>query len=113
MQAQIVVLQFPLRLSDSSRAVILGAMGRCVTGKRRIVANLPSEARVAHKTGSLFNTSSDVGIIQTPDGRSFAVAIYVTGQGTRLNREARIASIAPSLCSLTYRWLLPCSGSGT
>jgi beta-lactamase class A len=84
-------------LSDRSRAVILGAMGRCVTGKRRIVANLPSEARVAHKTGSLFNTSSDVGIIQTPDGRSFAVAIYVTGQGTRLNREARIASIARAL----------------
>lgn len=84
-------------LSDRSRAVILGAMGRCVTGKRRIVANLPSEARVAHKTGSLFNTSSDVGIIETPDGRSFAVAIYVTGQGTRLNREARIASIARAL----------------
>ncbi|MEW9855157.1 serine hydrolase [Novosphingobium sp. M1R2S20] len=82
------------RLSASSRSLLLGAMGRCITGKRRIPALLPSEATVLHKTGSLNNTSSDVGIIQTPDGRAYAVAIYVTGQGTRLNREGRIANIA-------------------
>lgn len=84
-------------LSAQSRDVIIGAMERCVTGKRRIPARLPSEARVAHKTGSLHNTSSDIGIIQTPDGRAMAVAIYVTGQGSRLNREARIAEIARAL----------------
>ncbi|MET1757034.1 serine hydrolase [Novosphingobium sp. RD2P27] len=82
------------RLSASSRSLLLGAMGRCITGKRRIPALLPSEATVLHKTGSLNNTSSDVGIIQAPDGRAYAVAIYVTGQGTRLNREGRIANIA-------------------
>jgi len=84
-------------LSPASRAVLLGAMHRCVTGKRRIPALLPDEARVAHKTGSLHNTSSDIGIIQAPDGRAMAVAIYVTGQGTRSNREARIASIARAI----------------
>ncbi|WP_128891663.1 serine hydrolase [Erythrobacter sp. HKB08] len=84
-------------LSASSRRVILGAMERCVTGKRRIPALLPASANVAHKTGSLNNTSSDIGIIQSPDGRAIAVAIYVTGQGTRLNREARIAEIASAL----------------
>lgn len=81
-------------LSARSRAVILGAMSRCVTGKRRIPAGLPQGVVVSHKTGSLNNTSSDVGIVETPDGRVFAVAIYVTGQGGRPNREARIASIA-------------------
>lgn len=81
-------------LSRSSRALLLDAMSRCVTGKRRIPAMLPAGATVSHKTGSLNNTSSDVGIIETPDGRAFAVAIYVTGQGTRLARENRIASIA-------------------
>jgi beta-lactamase class A len=81
-------------LRPSSRAVLIGAMERCITGKRRIPAMLPGEARVAHKTGSLNNTSSDVGIIQAPDGRALAVAIYVTGQGNRANREARIAAIA-------------------
>lgn len=84
-------------LSDESRRVLLGAMSRTVTGKRRIVANMPGEARVSHKTGSLNNTSSDVGIIESPDGRAVAVAIYVTGQGTRRAREARIASIARAL----------------
>ncbi len=84
-------------LSDQSRRVLLGAMSRTVTGRRRIPANMPAEARVSHKTGSLNNTSSDIGIIESPDGRAIAVAIYVTGQGSRLNREARIASIARAL----------------
>ncbi|SHN57287.1 serine hydrolase [Erythrobacter sanguineus] len=84
-------------LSDESRRVLLGAMSRTVTGKRRIVAHIPAEARVSHKTGSLNNTSSDIGLIECPDGRTIAVAIYVTGQGTRLAREERIAAIARAL----------------
>ena len=81
-------------LNANSRRVIIGAMERCVTGKRRIPALMPGSVTVAHKTGSLNNTSSDIGILTAPDGRAIAVAIYVTGQGTRLNREGRIASIA-------------------
>src|SRR5690606_34075192 len=84
-------------LTASSRNVIVSAMERCRTGTRRIPALLPAGVTVAHKTGSLNNTSSDVGIITAPDGRSIALAIYVTGQGTRDNREARIASIARAL----------------
>lgn len=84
-------------LSDESRRVLLGAMSRTVTGKRRIPALMPADVRVSHKTGSLNNTSSDVGILETADGRAVAVAIYVTGQGTRLEREARIAQIARAL----------------
>ncbi len=84
-------------LSDQSRQVLLGAMSRTVTGKRRIPANIPLEARVSHKTGSLSNTSSDVGIIECPDGRTIAVAIYVTGQVTKQAREERIAAIARAL----------------
>lgn len=84
-------------LSDQSRRVILNSMSRTVTGKRRIPAHIPTEARVSHKTGSLNNTSSDIGIIEMPDGRAIAVAIYVTGQGTRQAREDRIAAIARAL----------------
>jgi beta-lactamase class A len=84
-------------LSDESRSVLLGAMSRTVTGKRRIPAHIPLEARVSHKTGSLSNTSSDIGIIECPDGRAIAVAIYVTGQGSKLAREERIAAIARAL----------------
>lgn len=84
-------------LSASSRAVLIGAMERCVTGKRRMRALLPDEARLAHKTGTLYNTASDVGIFHMPDGRPIAVAIYVTGQGGKPNRDARIAAIARAL----------------
>ena len=84
-------------LSASSRKVILSAMSRTRTGKRRIRGMMPMEARVSHKTGSLNNTSSDIGIIETPDGRAVAVAIYVTGQGSRGAREDKIAAIARAL----------------
>jgi beta-lactamase class A len=84
-------------LSDSSRAVLFGAMERCMTGKHRIPAMMPEGARVAHKTGTLFNTGSDVGFINTPDGRTMAVAIYVTGQGGKPYRDARIATIARAI----------------
>ncbi|MFA9200141.1 MAG: serine hydrolase [Cypionkella sp.] len=84
-------------LSASSRRVILSAMERCKTGTRRIPGMLPDGARVAHKTGTLSNTASDIGIIHTPDGRAIAVAIYVTGQGSKPARDAKIASIARAL----------------
>lgn len=84
-------------LSASSRQFLLDTMSRCETGKKRIPGLLPAEARVAHKTGTLNNTASDVGILETPDGRAIAVAIYVTGQGGRPNRDQRIAWIARSV----------------
>lgn len=84
-------------LSPRSRAFLLTTMERCETGKRRMRAQLPGDARVAHKTGTLNNTASDVGIIQAPDGHAYAVAIYVTGQGGKAGRDARIATIASTV----------------
>lgn len=84
-------------LSPSSRAVLMSAMERCVTGRNRMRALIPAGSRIAHKTGTLSNTASDVGFIETPDGRVMAIAIYVTGQGGRPNRDARIASIARTI----------------
>jgi beta-lactamase class A len=84
-------------LSASSRNLLISTMEKCRTGVRRIRGQLPEGVTVAHKTGSLNNTSSDVGIITGPDGHAIAVAIYVTGQGTRTAREDRIAMIARAL----------------
>jgi len=84
-------------LTKGSRTVLLDAMSRTRTGKRRIPALMPTDALVRHKTGSLNNTSSDIGIIEAPDGRAIALAIYVTGQGSRGAREERIAAIARAL----------------
>ena len=84
-------------LAANSRAFLLATMEQCVTGKRRMRSQLPSDTRIAHKTGTLSNTSSDVGLIQTADGRVYAVAIYVTGQGGHVGRDAKIAEIARTL----------------
>jgi len=86
-------------LSKSSRDVVIGAMTRTVTGSRRIKAGLPSGINFGHKTGTLNNTASDVGFVEMPDGRVIAMAIYVTGQGGRLQRDARIAEITRTLYS--------------
>ena len=84
-------------LSPASRTFLLATMERCETGKRRMRSLLPGDARIAHKTGTLSNTSSDVGLIQTSDGRVFAVAIYVTGQGGHAGRDSKIAQIAQTI----------------
>lgn len=81
-------------LSAGSHDVLMGAMSRCRTGVHRMRLLLPSEALIGHKTGTLANTSSDVGIIRTPAGHIVALAIYVTGQGSKPGRESRIATIA-------------------
>ncbi len=96
-------------LSPESRHVILDAMERCRTGRRRIRAGLPDGVNVAHKTGTLNRLAADIGIVEMPDGRAIALAIYVTGQSAsqahenankaeaRRLRDERIASITRAL----------------
>jgi beta-lactamase class A len=84
-------------LSAASHDLLISTMEKCRTGVRRIPALLSDDVTIAHKTGSLNNTSSDVGIVTGPDGHPVAMAIYVTGQGARAKREDRIATIARAL----------------
>ena len=101
-------------LSNYSRRVLLDAMEETTTGKRRMRSALPLSANLAHKTGTLARTASDIGIFHTPDGRAIAAAIYVTGQSpsmaiengsrgqkleARSNRDARISTITQALYS--------------
>jgi beta-lactamase class A len=84
-------------LSSQSRNFLLDTMSRCETGKNRIRALMPEGTAIAHKTGTLSNTASDIGIISMPDGRAIALAVYVTGQGSKTNRDWRIAEIARTI----------------
>jgi len=84
-------------LSSQSRNFLLDTMSRCETGKNRIRALMPEGLTIAHKTGTLSNTASDIGIISMPDGRAIALAVYVTGQGGKANRDWRIAEIARTI----------------
>ncbi len=84
-------------LRPASQVALLGAMTRCITGRHRLRAELPEGTVIAHKTGTLSNTASDVGIISMPGGRPIAVAVYVTGQLSKAARDARIAAIARAI----------------
>ena len=101
-------------LTPGSRQVLLNAMSGTVTGKHRMKSALPMSANLAHKTGTLSRTASDIGIFQTPDGHMVAAAIYVTGQSVSMEvengsraeklearrlRDQRIASITSALYS--------------
>ena len=76
-------------LSAESREVLISAMEKTTTGRRRMNAALPEEAILAHKTGTLSRTASDIGIFRLADGRAIAAAIYVTGQSANLRDERR------------------------
>ncbi len=76
-------------LSEESRGVLMAALEETTTGRRRMNAALPEEASLAHKTGTLSRTASDIGIFRLADGRAVAAAIYVTGQSANLVDERR------------------------
>ena len=104
-------------LSTASTRWLLATMADCKTGWARLKYALPDDWQLAHKTGTGQDWGrrtagfNDVGIITAPDGRSIALAIYVTGQGSRSNREAKIASIAQALyqgydrAADTHQWV--------
>lgn len=84
-------------LSESSTNFLINIMEKCRTGRSRIKGLLPSNVKVAHKTGTwgideqkylkypgskkLFRFASDVGIITLPNNKGhIAIAIYVKSQ---------------------------------
>ena len=81
-------------LQPGSRAYLLSAMSRCITGRNRMKALLPAGTRVEHKTGTLNGLTGDVGFITMPDGRRLAVAFFARG-GT--DRPRTIAEAARAI----------------
>lgn len=78
-------------LKPESRAYLLAAMGRCITGRNRMKALLPYGTRVEHKTGTLNGLTGDVGFITMPDGRRLAVAFFARGGSDRPRTIAEAA----------------------
>ena len=60
------------------------AMADCSTGKKRIPAAIPADARIVHKTGTGFPSAeglqdmNDAGIILMPNGSHAIIAIFTT-----------------------------------
>jgi beta-lactamase class A len=86
-------------LSEESSAQLLDIMYRCQTGAARIKGLLPPGTRVAHKTGTLGQSTCDVGIIDLPGDAGHLVAAIFVKEATEsaANRERTIAEIARTL----------------
>jgi len=88
--------------------VLLDTMTRTSTGKTRIRAGLPEGTLVAHKTGTLWGVTDDVGIVRLPDGRHLAVAFFVTGPE---GHAAHAKLIARMMRTIYDGYSLPVMGS--
>jgi len=65
--------------------------------KLGIPAGLPSEARVAHKTGDTSTVAHDAGIIYLPDRAPYVLVILTEWEAGRSGRERAIARISRSV----------------
>ena len=86
-------------LSPESRTMLFEILERCQTGKNRIRGLLLPDTVVAHKTGTIAGTASDVGLITLPDRAGHvALAVYIKGSEKEgAERERTIAQISRSI----------------
>lgn len=89
-------------LSKSSQDFLYKIMVETTTGTTKIKALLPKNTIVAHKTGfsgknkdGLTGGTNDIGIITLPNGKQFAISIFVSNSlETEVANDKMIAEIA-------------------
>lgn len=84
-------------LNAEYTALLLDIMRRCTTGPERIKGMLAPGTEVAHKTGTIGQTTNDVGIVTLPDSTAGHVVTVVFVKESKLEvpeRERTIAQIA-------------------
>lgn len=89
----LVLLQKGEVLAPPQLEVLLGLMGRAVTGDRRLRAGPPAGTPVADKTGTGPSTTNDVGLITLPGDRGH-LALAVLLDGSKLPAEKQEDLIA-------------------
>ncbi len=84
-------------LSKNSTGFLWTAMVESPTGAQRLKSQLPPEATVAHKTGysgvndkGITAAVNDVGIVRMPDGRQYAIAVFVSDTKEPLEASEKI-----------------------
>jgi beta-lactamase class A len=86
-------------LSEESSAFLLDIMKRCETGDARIKGMLPPQTTVYHKTGTIGETTNDVGIIELPGDAGNVVVVVFIKEATIDNEQCEdvIAQISRTL----------------
>jgi beta-lactamase class A len=87
-------------LSPDHTRLLLQWMEEASTGANRLRAGLPPGTVLAHKTGTsgvhqgMAPATNDIGLITLPNGRRFAIAVFVTdSRASEAAREKVIANI--------------------
>lgn len=88
-------------LSKPSTEFLLKTMTETNTGKNRLIAKLPQNTLVAHKTGTSFTengvtaATNDAGIITLPYGKKYALSVFVSNsKENEATNEEIIADIS-------------------
>lgn len=91
-------------LSPASTALLLEIMRKTKTGPNRLNAGFPPGSILAHKTGTARTdlgvnpAVNDVGLVTLPDGRRYAVAVFLMGSTLdEPGRDAVIAEVAKAV----------------
>lgn len=97
-------LQTNQLLSRNTTALLLQIMTNSPTGKKRLKAGLPKDWSIAHKTGTglevlgVGTATNDVGILTAPNGKQFAIAVFIAGSKAPIaQREQIMANIAAAV----------------
>lgn len=71
-------------LSKESTDFLMKTLEETTTGSNRLIAQLPTNTVVAHKTGTSFTENgftpavNDAGIVTLPNGKHYAISVFVT-----------------------------------
>lgn len=100
-------------VSKTSTDFLMTTLLETSTGRNKIVAQLPENIPVAHKTGSsgkddkgLTIAENDIGIVTLPDGRHYAISVFVSdsmeSEATNTKMIADISKIVFDYFSKKY-----------
>lgn len=81
-------------LSEKSSALLIDIMARCQTGENRIPGALPPGTPVAHKTGTIGESTNDVGVITLPGDAGHVISVVFVKESRLPSNEAMEPVIA-------------------
>ncbi|MEM6703697.1 MAG: class A beta-lactamase [Acidobacteriota bacterium] len=81
-------------LTAESSALLRDIMARCITGEGRLKGALPPGTPVAHKTGTIGETTNDVGVITLPGDAGHVVTVVFIKESKLPSNDAMEPVIA-------------------
>ena len=87
-------------LSPAYGDLLMAMLLATVTGPDKLKGMLPSEVRVAHKTGSglrdaqgVVAADNDMGIVFLPDGRAYSIAVFIADSHADDRADAKVIAM--------------------